>query len=630
MIDWKKVKDINENLFKKILENPSVLERVKEETEMYKKAKSFGLLKKDLEPIYKQFKDNFFNNKSITFNNQVSLKSCGYSIKNDSIYNPNDKLVIKQLIYPSEVYKNVNTGIEKVRVCFKGKKWESRIFDRETLMTSSKISRLSGFGIRVTSTNAKMLPDYFNDILNENTDIPLIETTDQLGWYGNDGFIPYCNDVVLDSIEDKSTNVKFKQIWNSLKEYGDYEEWKKNIDKSREKLATRLLMGASVASVLLSKLGKNPFVVYVYGLTDAGKSYACECAMSIWGNPAKKKLMNIFNGTENGILTIASLCKDIPVYFDEFQTVDQNKFDVNKFLMNFSEGMERVRGNVDGKLQESKTWDNVLICCGEENISTTSLGGGTLNRLIEIYVDEKLVDSDGVQYNILHNNYGFAGKKIINYIKKIGFEEIDNIFNEKYQKILNLGKSASKQSINMAMIWTGDEIFRRCISPKEKELTLQQIQRNMFTKREIDQAENVYDFVIEKCNMNINHFKIKQDDPMMNNETGWTGNGEIWGTADSFCYRISKVVLEQLLKEKNAKMKIICKTWEKRGYIERASSNRLDVHTTINNQSVNLITLKRSRPPKIEDEQEKLKKKSNEIINEIKKTKEVDYYMRVN
>ena len=57
--------------------------------------------------------------------------------------------------------------------------------------------------------------------------------------------------------------------------------------------------------------------------------------------------------------------------------------------MCLAQGIDRGKANKDGGTKAKETWKNAAILTGEDSISETNSGGGTLNRLIEINVDEQ-------------------------------------------------------------------------------------------------------------------------------------------------------------------------------------------------------------------------------------------------
>ena len=88
-------------------------------------------------------------------------------------------------------------------------------------------------------------------------------------------------------------DVTYKNIFESVSEQGNYEKWKTNIKELRANSRTlRFLMASSFASPLVKIFQINPFIVHLWGKSSNGKTVAEMICASIWGNPAKGKLLS--------------------------------------------------------------------------------------------------------------------------------------------------------------------------------------------------------------------------------------------------------------------------------------------------------------------------------------------------
>ena len=134
-------------------------------------------------------------------------------------------------ITPVEIINNIDTATEKVKLAFyKRNIWQYAIVERKTIASNTAIIQLANRGIEVNSENAKNLVSYLADIIELNN----LETTDgitHLGWINKD-FIPYTNKYKYDG------DMAYKNIYESVSENGNYEEWVQEMRKLRSKSST--------------------------------------------------------------------------------------------------------------------------------------------------------------------------------------------------------------------------------------------------------------------------------------------------------------------------------------------------------------------------------------------------------
>ena len=168
-------------------------------------------------------------------------------------------------IVPIEIINNIDTSTEKVKLAFyKRRKWQYAIVEKKTIASNTAIIQLANRGIEVNSENAKNLVSYLADVIELNN----IEITDgitHLGWINKD-FIPYTTKYKYDG------DIAYKNIFESVSEKGNYEEWKEKMRTLRSKSRTlRFMMASSFASPLIKIFQINPFIVHLWGKSSNGK-----------------------------------------------------------------------------------------------------------------------------------------------------------------------------------------------------------------------------------------------------------------------------------------------------------------------------------------------------------------------
>lgn len=563
IINWNGMteKDLYDTkLYEKILLLDDDSEKNINEFELFKLAKLYKI-KGDVEKKYNSFKNQFINNKKnssiINFGDKApvcKMSAPGYFKDENNCIRSFDKniLITATPIEPIAILKNQETGEELVKCAFLHKgKWDTFIISRETILHNGKITRIANKGVDVTSSSASILVGYIRDLLNSN-DIPEYKSTSKMGWYGKD-FLPYDESIEFDGEED------FKIIFDSLTSKGDLEEWKQKIGELRKNnIVLKMVMATSFGSPLLQILGLPSFITHLWGKSGGKKSVAGRIAMSIWGDNEKGKLMFMMNSTSNFYFRIAAFLNNIPCFFDELQTYNG---DLNKLIMLLTEGIDRGKAKADGGVEKVKTWHNAFIFTGEDSASSYNSGGGTLNRLIQIYINKDIVD-DGIGVcNFLKDNYGNAGKAFIDYIKELGEEKIRKLFKEKYDEIMELNKTEEKQAINMAVLLLADELACRCIFKDEKPLTSKNVEPYMFSKEEIDNTARSYEVFLDECEINKNKFND-------------SSTSEYWGVKDDYEITIITKKLQDLLTKSGFNYKKSLQGWTEKGLVEKYENGK--------------------------------------------------------
>lgn len=586
--------EINENnildtkTFEKVLSIEDYKKRQMAEEELY--AIAIELKKKTkFAEKYETYKKIYLNKyNTLNFGEKAPIpKLLGgeYHIEKNCIYNSQNKKVCSQLIEPIAIYENVEEEKETIKCAFlKDGRWKTFIADRLTLLHNGRIVNLTQKGVDVSTSNATLLVKYLQEILNLNRDVLEKKISiSRLGWY-EDGFIPYDKEIEFDG-EDN-----FRNSFNAISCKGDYDTWLNEMYKIRKNKIVKILHATSFASVLLRKLNKKPFVTMLWGTTGDGKTVAGMSAMSIWGKPVSGDLMFTLNNTDNFYYRIANFFCDIPMFCDELETYNG---DINKLIMNITEGIDRGKAKLDGGIEKNKIWNNAFIMTGEHSASTFNSGGGTLNRLIEINSDGKIIENGSEVVNVITNNYGFAGKIFVEKIKYVDIETLNKIYKLEYDALLKVSNTEEKQALNMALILLADALACEFIFKKEEPLKPQEVAKFMFTKEEIDVSERAYETILDECVLNKSRFLLTNCDSLKTPEGGYTGTGEFWGHINNYEITINKHKLEEILSKNGFSFKKTMKDWVKKGYIEKNAQGKNYTKTTVNGMKGYYVIIKK-------------------------------------
>lgn len=538
-----------------------------------------------VENAFKAYKKVYLDKEyQLKFGNDApisSLASAGYRIINGCIYDASDKLVCSQLFEPIGIYYNIEDETENIQCAFKlDGKWKTFITARENLLHNGKIVSLTKKGLDISTSNASQVVKYIQAIINKNRPIfQKRESLDRLGWY-KDKFIPYDQEIICDAEDD------FKEKYKAVSTKGDYQTWLNEMYEVRKNNIVRMLHAVSFSSVLLNRLNKKSFVTMLWGTTGDGKTVAAMTAMSIWGNPSSRDgLFYNLNNTSNFYYRVAHFFYNIPILFDELETCN---IDINKLIMGLTEEVDRGKAKAEGGVQKNNTWNTAFIMTGEHSASNINSGGGTLNRLIEIDTDEKIIQNGAKTVDVITDNYGFAGKIFIEEINKMDKQELKEIYNNKVQELLKLKDTTEKQAFNMAMLLLGDELACKFIFKENQPLKATDVEKYMLTKEDVNVSQRAYEVFRGECIVNKSRFMLE-----VNGKTQeFTSSGEFWGKMSEWEIDIVKTKLDEILKKNGFSPKKTYKDWLKLGYLEKNSYGKYQTKTSINGNLTYYTTIK--------------------------------------
>lgn len=510
------------------------------------------------------------------FTEQPIVLSCGEWVADDSgirktvsnrMGDIETKLATKTPLLITEIYKNVEAvnDVEKVRIAYRdGGIWRSTVVSNSVICESRNITQLSGLGIDVTSNTAKLLVDYFQCIKTGNQSvIPVRASIGRMGWTEDGGFSPYSG-LVFDGESE------YRQIYDAVRERGDFEAWKREMSELRKNRYFRLQMAAAFAAPLLQKLDILSFILHYHGGTDTGKTVGMMCAMSVWGDPRPGKMWRTLNNTTNYLMQVSGTLCNIPVALDELQTI-KSTMGYDTLIMRLCAGADRGRMNSGRTLDEVKTWRTAFITTGEEPIVKENSGGGSINRVVEIDCNDKYIIPPGEGnriVNFISENYGYAGKALIDALSD--YNGLKGLYTNYFEKLLTAANAPEKQASAMAAMLTGDAIAVMFIFDGEEALLPEDVTDLLADRKTVDVTERAYNYVMDMIASNT--FKFNND------------YGECWGriNADD-TVMINKSVLLKLMGDNGFDFNACKKKWAAKGYLELNSQGKYIHCTKCNN-----------------------------------------------
>ena len=522
---------------------------------------------------------------STAFTDAPLILKCGKWVANDAGISITDITkngdIVKSIacphpIIPVERLVNIETDTEKTKIAFfKDMRWRDMTIDNSILANKITITQLADRGIMVTSETAKDLVKYLSEVASLNMQtIPFYRSISRLGWIEKD-FAPYDTTIKYDGDAD------FASIYEHVCECGSYDKWLEHVTELRENINIRLMLSASFASVLIEKVGALPFVLHLWGTTGFGKTVSLMIASSIWGNPEMGCLTRSMNATANSIVRTSAFLYSIPFCADEMQQIKDRWGNYDNFIMFVCEGIDRGKAKAKGGVEEQKTWRNAFIFTGEEPVTKANSGGGVKNRCIEIEVKDKIIKDGNKTATIVKENYGFAGKKFVEYIQKLDIEAVKEEYKRIFTEIIERSDTTEKQAMSMALILLADKYACDCVFCDSSPLNVEEVKEYLVSSKVVDMPSRAYDWVVNWVAENSIRFSNDLDD----------NKGAVWGKIEDDMATINKNVLVDAMNKNGFDFSACSRSWQSKGKLKLNSQGHITHQTKVHNVKANYIRL---------------------------------------
>lgn len=490
-----------------------------------------------------------------------------------------EQTICRHPIMPVQRLVNIDNGEERLKIAYKkGRAWRSLIAEKSALASSNSILHLAANGVLVNSENAKALSTYLFEIENLNyEEIPEQKSVSRLGWVGEHGFSPYVDELVFDGENN------FKHIFNSVNSNGDRQKWLDIMLKLRaEKSPGRIFLASSFASVILEPCGLLPFFTHAWGGTETGKTVGLMIAASVWACPKMGEYITTFNSTLVGQEMTATFLNSLPMCVDELQIQSSAGVkDFDKIIYQLTEGVGKTRGAKTGGLQKINTWRNCIITNGEQPISNVNSGGGAVNRIIEFECDQKVYSDLVGICAVISQNYGFAGRELVEYLQTEGaFDRVNSLQKEYYRELLK-SDSTDKQAASASAILAADHIVTELIFKDGNNLTVEDMTKIMTKKSDVNVHSRAYDYILELVARNPNKFST--------NEYG-NYQGEVWGKVEADNIYIIKSVFDREMSLQGFNSTAFLAWAKRQGYLS-ASKERRTITSRIAGTPTNCVCI---------------------------------------
>lgn len=541
-----------------LLQNLDSREEIKTINELKQQCKNHNISVRDFDRLIKLVKQDIENNsKPVAVAKEDCLPACIKNTGDNYIINENGVFLIlgKNIvevcphpIFPIRILKDIDTGFEKVQIAFKRKgQWNDNIIlDRQDIATNKGVIKLANYGILVNDANAGYLVKYFCDIekLNEN-DINPIHCTSSLG-YSKYGFIPYTSNVVYNF-----NNNENKRRFALYKEHGDFETWKNKQIECFQFTIPKIMVAGAYASLLIEKLGINPFGVHIWGETGLGKSVVLMASASVYGYPdIKNGIVYTGNATSNGLEPRLAFNKNCAFYLDELSMLSSKQIDDMIYLI--MQGQGKARMDKNGNTKNTYYWNLVSISNAEMPITNDLSKGGTFNRILQIGAMGKIFGSMNLPEiaETFKNNYGFGAKLFIELLESEEIKEEIKVLKKQYYNEI-IACTEDKQANAGACILTAFEIARKYIYKTDIQLTSEEIRQYLHTPDEISQVLRAYERLGDWVQAN---YKMFDDSDIGLTQSKWGTINEVKNEVNiypykftEFCNKIAEINEKQFL-----------------------------------------------------------------------------------
>lgn len=572
--------ELEEDMFREIFETEDEIERTRyiedarRACKKFRRQTEFNTLLKAYGKLYGQLKQGEVSNMT-NFPDAPLELACGKYTATDfgvsltdinSAGQTSTRTICPHPILPVERLINIDTDTEKLKIAFyRDYRWRSVVASCGTVFNKSYISMLADRGVIVTSESAKDLVKYLADMVSYNMkEIPISRSISRLGWLDDGRFVPYIDDVKYDGDTD------FQDLYDCIGEKGSFSDWLEYILELRENIYIRLEIAASLGSVLLEKVGALPFDFHLWGTTGFGKTVTAMVSASCWGKPDVGALVRSVNMTANSMMRTAAFLKHLPFHLDELQQIKNKWGNYDDFIMKITEGIDRGRARASGGIEEVRTWRNITLTNGEEPITKAFSGGGAKNRCIEIEVEGKIIKDGNRTANLVKENYGFAGKRFVEYISSKDVQEMREEYRQIMRSILKATDTTDKQAMSFAVLLLADKCACECLFGGDP-LTVEDIKPFLISKKEVNVTERAYMWVLDWIAQNSIRFTSDTD----------INKGEVWGKIEDEFVMVNKTVLVSAMSREGFEFDACKKDWAERGKLEKNSQGKLLHYTKV-------------------------------------------------
>lgn len=360
----------------------------------------------------------------------------GWTVKADGIWGPDptgegDVFVSTVPLLPVGRLLDVDTGDHHVRLQWPG--WTGAVYSRvvrQSVVVDARTltAALGDRGSGVTSGNASMVVRFLTAALAHNASRMQVErVASRCGWVSDgtaDGFLLGSDwvgstDVVSLQVDPGSGEA---QLLSGIEQAGTFEGWMTALAGAADCPDVHLAVYASVASVLVNRLGTaRGWVIDWSGETSQGKTTALRVAASVWGEPVDGRLIGSWRATPVQIEASAALFQHLPLILDDSKNARKTS-DIAAVIYQHSQGRGKGRGKpgVGSQavgMRRTAEWRSVLLSTGEQSAVSFTQDAGSRARCLCLVGPPLRSDSQARDLTVgVLDHHGHLGRRVIEYL----------------------------------------------------------------------------------------------------------------------------------------------------------------------------------------------------------------------
>jgi hypothetical protein len=259
----------------------------------------------------------------------------------------------------------------------------------------------------------------------------------QMGWTENDAsFVVGRQEITPKGVIKSAASPMVHSIARLLTKVGDYDLWREAVKKLNRPGFEIHQFGlfCGFGSPLMKFTSTSGVTVSFAGPSGTAKTGAIYSAVSIYGNPKELSLAGERNATDNGMVGWYLALKNIVFGLDEVS--NRSGQEISSIVHRVSTGKGKIRMhsqvNAVRELEQSASLINLLSTnqpVYDKVMQEKASPDGEVARIIEFIVNKPKVLEDNPHlgreiFDVFRTNYGHAVYPYIEYIYKLGFDEV--------------------------------------------------------------------------------------------------------------------------------------------------------------------------------------------------------------
>ena len=322
--------------------------------------------------------------------------------------------VTKTPILPTKIFFEPNKGTDEYEIAILSRgKWRRVEVEAKVLGDAKALNILCDYGALII--DSARLKNFFASIIALNPDMPEIKAYNQTGWT-DDTFqtfaYPHSEGHIV-----RRTGFDFEK---TLATRGDADKFKQKIIEVLDKggAVAHAYIGTALAAILARPLNILNPQIHLLGTSGSGKTALQKFTAAIFGNP--RKLLRTFAATNKNRQLIAAAFNDLPIFFDELETIQGKAAEDNlsNDIYNYAEGKGNQANKRDGTARETFEFGGARLTTGERPLLKQHDLRGAYKRLIQLDTRNRLFDDDfAAELHIFsESNFGHFGREWITFV----------------------------------------------------------------------------------------------------------------------------------------------------------------------------------------------------------------------